>query len=130
MSHLSDHINAAADAQATHHYISPRQGRDPRTDGSPRTYDDVLPPMWHAKAACFDAPEVFLEAEIHLDQPGPPSECVLAYALALCADCPVRDLCDQAWREDERGDRHTRAGIRAGLTPVQRAEIAREEKAA
>ncbi|HEY4614884.1 MAG TPA: WhiB family transcriptional regulator [Citricoccus sp.] len=47
-------------------------------------------------------------------------------ALAICHDCPVRRDCLAEAMEQETGvDLHGRYGIRGGMTPVQRRELAR-----
>lgn len=47
-------------------------------------------------------------------------------ALAMCHDCPVRRDCLAEAMEQETGvDLHGRYGIRGGMTPVQRRELAR-----
>lgn len=47
-----------------------------------------------------------------------------AFALALCKDCPVRQVClDAALEAEGEVTKHSRFGIRGGLTPSQRARL-------
>jgi WhiB family redox-sensing transcriptional regulator len=70
------------------------------------------PPAWRADAACADSdPELFFDNER------------TAEAVAVCAGCPVRELCrtDQlAWESQTRSRRFYAAGVAGGTSASHR----------
>ncbi|MFF2964286.1 WhiB family transcriptional regulator [Streptomyces sp. NPDC057963] len=76
------------------------------------------PAEWRAKGACTSLLDLFF----------PVTEDVRSAeaARAVCARCPVRPRClEEAMLEERSDDEHRRAGVRGGLTPAERARLAR-----
>ena len=63
-------------------------------------------PEWHAHAACRGKTRVFFADRFESADP----------ARALCAACPVRELCLDAGMFEQHG-------VWAGLTPLERRDI-------
>lgn len=86
-------------------------------------------PDWHADAACLcEDPGLWDD-----DHRGAPVEeaRVRALAVAICAECPVRQACLAAALEEESaGGGRYRHTIRGGLTGDQRAALARRRRRA
>ncbi|MFD4943058.1 WhiB family transcriptional regulator [Streptomyces sp. NPDC058409] len=77
------------------------------------------PADWRANAACRRYPDVFLPPRSEGE--GRPGQ-----ARQICATCPVRPEClTSAMTEEGNADHHRRAGVRGGLTPAERASLAR-----
>ncbi|MFB6813072.1 WhiB family transcriptional regulator [Streptomyces sp. NPDC056347] len=77
------------------------------------------PAEWADRAACIKHGDVFLPPRTERD--ATPDK-----ALKICAACPVRPECLTAAMEEELGnDQYRRAGVRGGLTPVERARLGR-----
>ncbi|MEU2134949.1 WhiB family transcriptional regulator [Streptomyces sp. NPDC018352] len=77
------------------------------------------PTEWAERGACRGHGDIFLPPSTERDAtPGP--------ARQICAACPIRSEClAAAMKEEGRADHHGRAGVRGGLTPTERASIAR-----
>ena len=75
---------------------------------------------WRRRALCHGRVALFLT------EAGPDAQ----YAQSVCLACPVREACLEAAMAEETGDSRSRAGIRGGLTPVQRVTLARLRRAA
>ena len=103
------------------HLRNPSPRVEPTTDGQ----QFPKPPSWTVKAACT-AGDLFERAANTLDRHGPTDQATVEAAVAVCVTCPVLTACDQAWRTEEDGSADLRWGIRAGLTPKQRAQAAKE----
>lgn len=94
----------------------------------------VRTPDWMFDAACRDVedPDMFFpEWSGHLILPRGSryaqhqASCGLCRARAVCGECPVsRECLRDALRDEEGRSRMSRFGIRAGLTPEQRWELA------
>ncbi|MFF8716203.1 WhiB family transcriptional regulator [Streptomyces sp. NPDC015184] len=87
---------------------------------------DTLPRPrdWADEAACRGYADVFLPPRTEANaSPG--------LAREICAGCLVIEECLIAAMQEEGGaDQYRRAGVRGGLTPVERAHLARRIKAA
>ncbi|MCX5112182.1 WhiB family transcriptional regulator [Streptomyces sp. NBC_00378] len=77
------------------------------------------PEAWADHAACRGHADVFLPPRTETDAaPG--------LARQICESCPVRRAClVTAMEEEGSADQYRRAGVRGGLTPVERAHLAR-----
>ena len=103
------------------HLRNPSPRVEPRADD----YQLLKAPAWHWSAAC-DGDDLFERAANTLDRHGRTDQSIVDAAIAVCQACPVLTVCDQAWRTEEDGSSDLRWGIRAGLTPKQRAQAAKE----
>lgn len=98
-----------------------------RAQNPPIPADDTpAPAPWQEQALCAEVgPEIFFA-------PDDPDEAVLytsAEARAICLRCPVRDAClEDAMTREGDTDRGKRAGIWGGLSPEQRAALARARR--
>ena len=96
----------------------------PRVEPVSDDYQLLKAPAWHWSAAC-DGDDLFERAANTLDRRRT-DHATVEEAVAVCRTCPVLTACDQAWRTEEAGSADLRWGIRAGLTPKQRAQAAKE----
>ncbi|MFD0358271.1 WhiB family transcriptional regulator [Streptomyces sp. NPDC127110] len=79
---------------------------------------------WHEEAPCAE-----VGAEIFFAEKGRTD--IVAEARKICASCPLRERClDEAMRQEEGQPKEFRSGIRAGLSPTQRARLATERRKA
>ena len=102
------------------HLRNPSPRVEPRADD----YQLLKPPAWTVNAACTSG-DLFERAAATLDRKRT-GQAIVEAAVAVCETCPVLTACDQAWRTEEAGSSDLRWGIRAGLTPEQRAQAAKE----
>lgn len=75
---------------------------------------------WQDDAACLNHTAVFF--------PRQDNEADAATAKKICGICPVRTVCLDDALDMERGAEESRAGIRGGKTPKQRANLARTRR--
>ena len=97
----------------------------PRVEPTTDDYQLLKPPAWTVNAACSRG-DLFERAANTLDRHGRTDQATVDEAVAVCETCPVLTACDQAWRTEEDGSSSLRWGIRAGLTPKQRAQATKE----
>jgi WhiB family transcriptional regulator, redox-sensing transcriptional regulator len=78
---------------------------------------------WKLHAACRDTrnPEAWFPNATRFR----PDDVVYAEARATCNPCPVREECLRYALRTERGDRKSRSGMYGGLTPAERAALAK-----
>lgn len=80
------------------------------------------PDRWRDEAACLSQPDLFVPRRTEKDGR-------VTDARRVCATCPVRQDClTSAMAEEGRSDQFRRAGVRGGLTPTQRASLARRSR--
>ncbi|MFJ3258466.1 WhiB family transcriptional regulator [Streptomyces sp. NPDC086771] len=87
---------------------------------------DTMPRLesWADRAACRGYADIFLPP--HTERDAAPDR-----ARQICAACPVQIEClDAAMEEEGSADQYRRAGVRGGLTPVERATLARRMRKA
>lgn len=90
---------------------------------------DDAPAAWRDSASCREVGAEFFFAPDPDEETDEDPLYSAARARAICARCPVRDQClDDAMAREGTADRHSRAGVWGGLTPSQRAALARARR--
>lgn len=93
----------------------------------PYQVPDTAPRAWHWRddAACMGWAALFLPRVDH----GPKYIASTVAAKKICDRCPVRDTClDEAMATETWTDDRSRAGVRGGRTPKERADTARRQR--